>query len=73
MFERLLDSIDDDYLRYITHIEAAAPGGRHQLGPLEGELRVTATARVAGLLRDDGRGGGGRGGGGTAGHRPRRS
>jgi preprotein translocase subunit SecA len=23
MFERLLDSIDDDYLRYITHIEAA--------------------------------------------------
>jgi preprotein translocase subunit SecA len=25
MFERLLDSIDDDYLRYITHIEAVPP------------------------------------------------
>jgi preprotein translocase subunit SecA len=25
MFERMLDSIDDDYLRYVTHIEAAPP------------------------------------------------
>jgi len=25
MFEKLLDSIDDDYLRYITHIEATPP------------------------------------------------
>ena len=45
MFERLLDSIDDDYLRYIAHIEAASPPRarsprpRRETSP-QAELRV---------------------------------
>ena len=63
MFERLLDSIDDDYLRYITHIEAApaaAAGGR--AGPRRGRpTSPSPRPAVADVLRDDRRRGRGRG------------
>ena len=47
MFEQLLDAIDDDYVRYITHVEArrrARRGRRTSRGDLEGQRSPNADA-----------------------------
>ena len=44
MFEKLLDSIDDDYLRYITHIEAA---------PAEPDAATTDLSRATYAAQED--------------------